>query len=165
VTTLALSLDELLAYTDEERGKWRAWLEANPAAMHLRMQPDGRFSTVGALIDHIFLVEARYVARFRAAAVPNASGVSAGDLAALFAYGARIRDDLRAIAVRMDDGDASTPREMTVQSGTFRITPRKVLLHICIHEIRHWAQIALAVRQAGSAPPGDHDLFFSRALD
>ena len=44
------------------------------------------------------------------------------------------------------------------------MTPRKLLFHILIHEIRHWAQIALAVRLAGFEPPGDHDLFFSTAL-
>ena len=46
---ISLSLDELLAYTDEERGKWRTWLEAHPAAMDLRLQPEGRFATVAAL--------------------------------------------------------------------------------------------------------------------
>ena len=64
---IALSLDELLAYTDEERGKWRAWLEAHPEALALRLQPGGRFATVGALIDHIFLVEARHLARLERA--------------------------------------------------------------------------------------------------
>jgi uncharacterized damage-inducible protein DinB len=44
------------------------------------------------------------------------------------------------------------------------MSPRKLLLHIGLHETRHWAQIALAVRQAGLEPPGQHDLFYSRAL-
>jgi uncharacterized damage-inducible protein DinB len=44
------------------------------------------------------------------------------------------------------------------------MTPRKLLFHILLHELRHWAQIALAVRLAGFEPPGDHDLFFSKAL-
>ena len=38
------------------------------------------------------------------------------------------------------------------------------MFHILLHEIRHWAQIALAVRLAGLEPPGEHDLFHSRAL-
>lgn len=162
---LSLSLDELFAYTDEERGRWHAWLQAHPAAMDLRLQPDGRFATVGALIDHIFLVEARHLARLQGATVPDASGVGAGDAVALFASAARTRDALRAYTARLDDVDAQKPRAFAVQSGTYRMTPRKLLLHICLHEIRHWAQIALGVRQAGMAPPGDHDLFYSRAID
>ena len=44
------------------------------------------------------------------------------------------------------------------------LTSRKFLFHILIHEIRHWVQIALAVRLAGFEPPGEHDLLFSPAL-
>ena len=68
---LTLSLNELLAYTEEEREKWRVWLLAHPEALAIRMQPDGRFATVGALVDHIFLVEERHLARLRQQDVPN----------------------------------------------------------------------------------------------
>ena len=44
------------------------------------------------------------------------------------------------------------------------LTPRKLLFHCLLHETRHWAQIALAIRRAGLEPPGNHDLFYSRAL-
>jgi uncharacterized damage-inducible protein DinB len=161
---IAVSLDELLAYTDEERGKWRKWLEAHPAAMDLRLQPDGRFSTVGALIDHIFLVETRHLARLKQEPVPEASGVG-GDVNALFDYASRTREALRGYASKLDDMDALKPRAFTVPSGTFRMTPRKLLLHITLHELRHWAQIALGARQAGLEPPGNHDLFYSSAIE
>ena len=52
----------------------------------------------------------------------------------------------------------------SVQGQTLALSPRKLLFHILVHEIRHWAQIALAVRLAGFDPPGDHDLAHSRAL-
>jgi uncharacterized damage-inducible protein DinB len=162
---ITLSLDELIAYTDEERGKWRNWFAAHPAAMDVRLQPDGRFGTVGALVDHIFLVETRHLARLQQQPVPEASGVNAGDIDALFAYAARTRDGLRAYTTKLDEIDALKPRDFTVQSGTVRMTPRKLLLHIGLHELRHWAQISLGVRQAGLTPPGNHDLFYSTALD
>ena len=162
---ITLSLDELLAYTDEERGKWRKWFAAHPAAMDVRLQPSGRFATVAALVDHIFLVETRHLARLQQHPVPEASGVRTGDIDALFAYAARTRDALRDYTKKLDDVDAAKPREFTVQSGTVRMTPRKLLLHICLHEVRHWAQISLGIRQAGVDPPGNHDLFYSSALD
>ena len=161
---LALSLTELLNYVDEERGRWRTWLSAHPAAMDLQLQPGGRFATVGALMDHIFLVETRHLARLEGRPVPEASGVLANDTDALFAYAAAGREALRAYIDKIDEIDASKPRTFTVQSGTATLTPRKLLMHICLHEIRHWAQIALGVRQAGLAPPGNHDLFYSSAL-
>jgi uncharacterized damage-inducible protein DinB len=162
---LTLSLSELLAYTDEERGRWRGWLVEHPAAMALQLQPGGRFATVGALIDHIFLVETRHLARLEGRLVPEASGVAANDIDALFAYAAKTRDGLRAYASKLDEIDAIKPRSFTVQSGKVTMTPRKLLLHIGLHEIRHWAQIALGVRQAGMPPPGNHDLFYSTALE
>ena len=162
---IAVTLSELLAYTDEERGKWRTWLTAHPAAMDLRLQPGGRFATIGSLVDHVFLVEARHVARLKQEPVPDASGVSANDTEALFAYGARTRDTLREYVAKLDEIDAIKPRPFAVQSGTHTMTPRKLLLHICVHEIRHWAQIALGARQAGLTPPGNHDLFHSSAVD
>jgi uncharacterized damage-inducible protein DinB len=160
---LTLSLPELLAFTDEERAKWRTWLMAHPEALALEMQPDGRFATVGALVDHIFLVETRHLARLRQEDVPSASGVAA-DVAALFAYGDAARRGLRDFIAALPDADANIVRTFTVQSGTFSLSPRKLLFHIALHEIRHWAQISLAIRQAGQDPPGNHDLFYSSAL-
>ena len=51
-----------------------------------------------------------------------------------------------------------------MRDQTLPMTPRKILFHILLHEIRHWAQIALAVRLAGFDPPGDHDLAHSRGM-
>ena len=161
---LTLSLDELLAYTDEERDKWRVWLTKHPVALAVQLQPSGRFATVNALVDHIFLVEARHLARLQGLQVPEASGIATGEVDRLFEYGELVRQSLRQYLPTLSAEAASTVREFTVQSGTARMTPRKLLLHIAIHETRHWAQIALGVRQAGLEPPGNHDLFYSRAL-
>ena len=161
---LTLSLNELLAYTEEERDKWRVWLLAHPEALAIRMQPDGRFATVGALVDHVFLVEERHLARLRQQDVPNASGI-ANEVDPLFEYGNKVRQALREYVAGLPDSDGHAIRAFTVQSGTFSLTPRKLLFHIALHETRHWAQIALATRQAGLEPPGNHDLFFSRALE
>ncbi|MGQ0733130.1 MAG: DinB family protein [Acidobacteriota bacterium] len=161
---IALALDELLAYTEEERTKWRRWLDEHPEALSIRLQPGGRFPTVESLIDHVFLVEARHLARLEGRTLPESSGVRAGDLPGLFGYAETVREALRRYAGTLDNDAASTPREFALPSGTFRMTPRKLLLHIGVHETRHWAQIALAVRQAGLQPPGEHDLFYSRAV-
>ena len=161
---LTLTFNELLAYTDEERAKWHRWLRDNPSALGLSLQRDGRFATVGALIDHIFLVEARHLARLQGAPVPESSGIAPHDVDALFRYGAAVRLALRNFASSLSDEDASKVREFVVQSGAAKLSPRKLLFHIGLHETRHWAQIALGIRQSDVAPPGNHDLFYSSAL-
>jgi uncharacterized damage-inducible protein DinB len=159
-----LTFAELLRYTQEERDKWRAFFTAHPEAMEIEVQPGGRFATVGALIDHIFLVERRHLQRVMNEPVDTKTGLSGHHVPPLFDYGASVRRELEQYASDLDDYIADEPRTVTVATGDFVVTPRKLLFHCLLHETRHWAQIALALRRAGAEPPGNHDLFFSKAL-
>jgi uncharacterized damage-inducible protein DinB len=162
---ITLTLDELLRYTAEERDRWRTWLIANPAAMGVPLQPAGaRHATVGKLIDHIFLVERRHVQRLREEPLSDSTGLTATNVPPLFDYGASVRREMQAFVDTLDEDAAGDVRTFTVQNVDYLMTPRKLLFHCLLHEIRHWAQIALAVRLGGLEPPGQHDLFFSRAL-
>ena len=160
-----LRYEEFLRYTQEERDKWRAWFVANPDAMDVEMQPGGRYPTAGSLIDHVFLVERRHLQRLTGAPLDTKTGLSGKHAPPLFDYGASVRRELQTFVDELDEDVADEPRTFTVQSGgDFVLTPRKLLFHILMHETRHWAQIAFAIRRAGLEPPGDHDLFFSKAL-
>jgi uncharacterized damage-inducible protein DinB len=159
-----LSFDELLRYTQEERGKWRIWLLAQPAAMEAPVQPDGRYPTVGKLIDHIFIVERRHLQRLTGDRLSESTGLTGSNVPPLFDYGASVRRELEHYVRALDDDEADAVRTFEVRDRQWPMTPRKLLFHILLHETRHWAQIALAVRLAGFEPPGDHDLFYSRAL-
>ena len=159
-----LSFAEMLRYTQEEREKWRAFFTAHPEAMEIELQPGGRFATVGGLIDHIFLVERRHLQRLNGEAVDTKTGLSGHHAPPLFDYGASVRRELEQYASDLDDEVADEPRTVTVATGDYVITPRKLLFHCLLHETRHWAQVALALRRAGAEPPGNHDLFFSKAL-
>jgi uncharacterized damage-inducible protein DinB len=159
-----LSYAEFLRYSHEERDKWRAWFLVHGEAMDVELQPGGRFATVGSLIDHIFLVERRHVQRLTNAPPDSETGLSGKHAPPLFDYGASVRRELEHFVSGLDDDAADEPRTFTVQGGDFVLTPRKLLFHILLHETRHWAQVALALRRAGLEPPGNHDLFYSRAL-
>lgn len=163
--TLTLSLDEVLKWTAEERAKWLPWFKENPSALDAEVQPGGRFPTVASLLEHIFLVEVRHTRRLQRLDLPGHTGVDTGDIDGLFGYAERGREGVHEYVATLTGNDAATPREVVVQSGgSFSMTPRKLLFHMAMHEVRHWAQIASAVRMAGFAPPGDHDLFYSKAL-
>jgi len=161
-----LTFPQFLRYTQEERDKWRTWfVVAHPDAMEVELQPGGRYPTVGSLIDHIFLVERRHLQRLTNMPLDTKTGLSGKHATPLFDYGASVRRELEQFASQLDDDAADEPRTFTVASGgDFVLTPRKLLFHILLHETRHWAQIALAVRRAGLEPPGNHDLFYSKAL-
>ena len=162
---MQLGFDELLRYTNDERDKWRAWLSVHPEALEIEVQPDGRFRTIGALIDHIFLVERRHLQRLAGSKPDERTGLSGRHVPPLFDYGASVRRELEQFAGELDPDVASEPVPITVLGGaTYPTSPRKLLFHCLLHEIRHWAQIALSLRRAGLEPPGNHDLFYSRAV-
>ena len=161
---MELTLEEFIRYTNEEREKWRAWFLAHPEAMEIDITPDGRFRTAGALVDHIFLAERRALQRLMNMKPDDETGLSGHNAGPLFDYGASVRREFEQFAADLDPDVANEPRTFTVQGGTFALTPRKLLFHCVVHETRHWAQIALSVRRAGFEPPGNHDLFYSRAL-
>ena len=159
-----IGLDELLGYTDHERAKWRAWLGEEPSRLAIPFQPGGKFPTIGSLFDHVFLVERRHLSRLEGATPPDASGVVPGDVTALFEYADLVRADLRAFLTALSETDASSAMEISVTSGSYRMTRLTLLVHMLVHEIRHLAQISYAARLAGHEPPGKHDFFYFREL-
>ena len=162
--SLTISFDELLRYTNGEREKWRAWFAARPGALDAAVQPGGRLPTVGKLIDHIFLVERRHLQRLTEQPLAQSTGLTGNNAPPLFDYGSSVRRELEQFVAVLDSDLADEARPLEVRERQYLMTPRKLLFHMLIHEIRHWAQIALAVRLAGFEPPGDHDLFYSPAL-
>jgi uncharacterized damage-inducible protein DinB len=158
--SLTLRLEELLAYSDHERARWREWAQADPRRLDIPFQPGQRFATVGALFDHVFLVERRHLSRLEGGVPPESTGVAPGDWKALFDYADLVRADFRRWAADASDETGKEALTFGVQTGTFTMSRRKLALHIVLHEIRHLAQIAYAARLAGHEPPGKHDLFY-----
>ena len=163
--SITAGLPELLAYSDHERGKWRAWVEADPSRLSLPFQDGARFPTIGTLLDHIFLVERRHLSRMEGATPPDSTGVAAGDVKGLFEYAELVRADFNRFVTTLDDATAAQPFTFTIPAGPQTMSRRKLATHVVLHEVRHLAQIALAARAAGVAPPGDHDLFFFENYD
>jgi uncharacterized damage-inducible protein DinB len=159
--SVALELAALMAYSEQERRKWRTWIEADPSRLSIPFQRGGRFPTVGALLDHMCLVERRHLARMQGGEVPDKTGVPQGDWQGLLSYADHARADLRTYLGGLTEQTAGQWMTFSVQSGTFTMTRRKLASHILLHEIRHLAQIAYAARLAGHEPPGEHDFFYA----
>ena len=157
--TVALTLADLLAYSDHERAKWRDWFRADPSRLSIVFQPGGRFPTIGSVLDHLFLVERRHLSRLQGVAVPDRTGVDLTSADALFEYADRVRADYRAYVTALPDPSAAIV--LTINVGTFEVPRRKLALQILLHEVRHLAQIAYAARLAGHEPPELLDYLFS----
>lgn len=157
---LTIRVDELIGYSDHERAKWKEWIAADPARLRLPFQPGGRFPTIGSLLDHIFLVERRHLARLQGATPPEITGIDLADWSGLFDYADLVRADLRHYVADLDEASGAEIVTITARSGTAAMSRRKLAFHIVLHEVRHLAQLAYAARMAGVEPPGSHDLFY-----
>ncbi len=158
--SLSYRLEELLGYSDQERAKWREWVAVDAGRLAISFQPRDRFPTIGSMLDHLFLVERRHLSRLEGATPPDATGIKEGDWKALFEYADLVRADLRRYVADLDERQGAEPLTFAVQTGTYTMTRRKLLMHVVLHEIRHLAQVAFAARLAGHEPPGTHDLFY-----
>jgi len=158
-------LDPLLQYTEWEREKWHALFTRNHAAFLTKSGPhgDGRLNTVGEIVRHIFSAERRYPERLQGLPMTETGNVPAGDVAAVFTLGRQSRAAFRAYLDSLPVGEWDRPREMPLFKSTLMITPRKVVTHTVLHEIRHWAQIATMLRFEG-VTDGFHDFLFSPVL-
>jgi uncharacterized damage-inducible protein DinB len=157
----ALSYRTLLSYTAGEQGRWHDWFITNPAAFELPFA-DGVMSTIGGLVFHIFAVERRYAERLLETRVSTFEEMLVTEIEPVFALG----DDARAQLERYLF--SATPEDMkkvltfkTLTAGTVSASKAKIASNVFLHGIRHWGQIATALRQAGFPAQWGHDYLLS----
>jgi uncharacterized damage-inducible protein DinB len=161
-----LDLSELLEYTDWERQKWRDWLRRQgDQVLKISAGPhgDGRFQTVGEIIRHVFSAEKRYVDRLSALPLSDTGAIPTDNAEALFQFGEQSRRDLRQFLATFPAQSWNVQNEFKIQNFFLRATPRKIMIHVVLHEIRHWAQIATLFRLNGLTDDF-HDFLFSPVL-
>ena len=163
---LHVSLNDLLDYTEWERAKWHVVLQQQgPDVLKVTAGPhgDGRFKAVGDVIRHIFSAEKRYVERLAGRPLTDTSTLATDDLDALFAFGKGSRHELRRLIDTFASEQWDVSQDFTLMNSFLRATPRKIVIHVVMHEIRHWAQIATLLRLQGVIAEF-HDFLFSPVL-
>jgi uncharacterized damage-inducible protein DinB len=162
--TPAITLEELLAWSQESAAFWKAHLDANPALLELPCGIGGN-ATVQAFVRHIWGAELVWSQILTGQPITDYDVWPHGPVDALF--------DLHTQAVRnfrslLDDPTHGWD-EMTVhyrwrKPEQPKPTPRKALAHILLHSQRHWAQLSTLVRAAGFPSGLLGDFLFSSAL-
>jgi len=167
---MQLTIDELMHFTDEERAKWERWFSVHGNGPLTIRLAGGTHVTVGALMMHIFRPERRYVQRMRVELLTESRNVPPDRWEDIFTFGHETREGLRQFVDEARSEDWGRIHDFALRPNSrqqyqIRATTRKIIFHVLMHEIRHWAQIARVVREHGMAPPGDHDLLLSHALE
>jgi uncharacterized damage-inducible protein DinB len=161
-----LSLNDLMEYTDWERGKWHDRLrqQGNQVLeIGAGSHGDGRFESVGELVRHIFSAEKRYVERLSGRPLTDMASIPKDNVEALFQFSHRSRKELKELIETLPAAEWNAPQDFKILDYSVRATPHKIVIHILMHEIRHWAQIGTLLRLSG-VTDGFHDFLFSPVL-
>ena len=143
-----MSGEEMLAWLEVTSARWHGFLQQHPEVLLLPC--DIREThTFGESLQHIVAVELRYAQRLHGMVETSYDLVAFDTADAIFAT----HDRAVALVRQLDDRDAEfweTPIQFVTRSGgELRVTRRTVYLHMLMHSIRHYAQLATLVRQAG----------------
>jgi uncharacterized damage-inducible protein DinB len=163
---VSLTVDDLMEYTAWERQKWHDRLRQHgDDVLKISTGPngDGRFATVGDLIRHVFSAEKRYVDRLSGRTLTDTAAIPSDNIETVFQFGQQSRKELKALVASFPAQDWDVPQDMKIQNSVLSLTPRKIVVHILLHETRHWAQIGTFLRMNG-VTDGFHDFLLSPVM-
>jgi uncharacterized damage-inducible protein DinB len=148
---VALTGEEMLAWSDATAERWRGLLEAHPHLLALPCDIAG-VKSVGELMQHIVAVPLRYAERLSGLQESAYETIKYGSAAELFETHTWAMEMLRGLVA-----DAAYPWDeelefKTRSLGVLRASRKTILIHALMHGVRHYAQLATLVRQHGVAP-------------
>lgn len=156
-----VSFVTLLSYRDGETARWRDWFGRHPAALDVTIGA-GRTATVRGLVVHIFAVELRYAERLLGRRVTAYEELEPVSMDEMFDIGTRSRGLIGEFLAHADDREMREVLEFqTLTAGAVRATKYKITANLVNHGVRHWAQIATALRQQGFGDQWGHDFLLS----
>ncbi len=158
-------LRDLLAYCEEESHNWRRWFAANPAALTVHLNNVALANDALELLLHIVAVDLRYSERLLEMPITQYEQMPK-DATHLFAIHDRAFGHLHTFLSTAKPEDWNVRLEFPTRSmGTLTGTRRKIFVHTLLHSIRHWAQLATMLRQAGYKQDWQHDFLFTKTFD
>jgi uncharacterized damage-inducible protein DinB len=163
--TLALTLEELLAWNVEASNFWKAHLDANFALLPLPCDIGGA-TNVREFVRHIWGAELRVAQRITGQPFITPEDMPDNSLDAFFDLHLKAVEIMRGlIANPAYNWDATYNLEVDwIPPERRAVSHRKMAAHMLLHSQRHWAQLATLVRAAGFPSEFRGDLLLSSAL-
>jgi uncharacterized damage-inducible protein DinB len=145
-------VNDLIQYTAWERRQWQEFLHGKgDQVLQISAGPngDGRFDTIGNLIQHIFMAEKRYVERLLGQPLTEMNSIPSDRIEVLFDFGRQSRNEFKHLLETFAAAEWDVQREFLILTYRIKATPNKIASHVLMHEIRHWAQIGTLLRLNG----------------
>jgi uncharacterized damage-inducible protein DinB len=159
---LTIPIEELIRWNDQTAIHWRDLARAHPELLSIPC--DIRDSgTVAIALQHIVAVELRYAQRLADQPQSTYDEIPYATPDELFATHVRALDLVHSLLADESFDWDQTIEVKTLSAGTLRATRRDILLHLLLHSIRHYAQLATLVRSAGIKPDWPMDFLMLNA--
>lgn len=157
-----ISVEKLLAWNDSTAHHWRDFIVANPM-VPFQLCDIRNGKTIADTLQHIVAVELRYAQRLSGLPESPYEEIPKNSIHSLMNA-----HDLALSLVRSLLGnpnyDWSTEITFdTISLGRLRASRETVLVHLTLHSIRHYAQLATLVRQQGFKTTWPMDYLFAEA--
>jgi uncharacterized damage-inducible protein DinB len=164
-TILAFTFQEMLAAQQIELAKWEQWLVKQPATLldlHLDL---AKSDDLRSVLFHIFRVELLFSEALNGLRDPDAP------MADLLALPKETVADLfavhhRAFALLKKWNEHATTEDAAkiIARGELRASKKKCFIQVIEHTVRHLAQLAVALRQAGHPTDWMHDFIVNPSM-
>jgi uncharacterized damage-inducible protein DinB len=117
------------------------------------------------VVRHIFGAEKRYVERLSGLPLTDLATIPNDSAETLFQFGHTSRKEPKEFVGKFPAGEWDVEQELKFPNLNVvaRATPKKIVLHVLMHEIRHGAQIATMLRLNGLVGQW-HDLIVSSVM-
>jgi uncharacterized damage-inducible protein DinB len=164
-TVLAFTFQEMIAAQEVELAKWEQWFLKQPVTL-LDLPLDlAKGQDLRSVLFHIFVVESYYgepLNDLRDANTPVA------DLATIprETYIDLFRLHHRGFSLMKHWAEHTTPEDAAkiLVRGEFRVSKKKAFIQVMEHMVRHFAQLAVALRQAGHPTDWSHDFIVNPSM-
>jgi uncharacterized damage-inducible protein DinB len=165
-TLAQISFAELLSANQAETLKWRKWFDEQPTAVLDIPLSIALAKNVREFLLHIFAVELRYAERLAGLPITAYETLPTGSVAELFGIGEKATAMYRDYLANASDEDLASVIEFpTRTAGVMRASKRKIVVHAMLHGVRHWAQLATALREAGYPTNWGKDFLYSEMME
>jgi uncharacterized damage-inducible protein DinB len=162
---VAVTLEALLGDFEATSAKWKQFFAENPGAAEVTTDIAGS-SNIAALVWHICGVSLRHSQRLLGEPVSDLEAERpVKNLATAWELQTRAIANLHRYLETTNEAALDEVFEFqTRTAGMVSGSRRKLCLHVFVHAIRHWAQIATLARQNGFPPRWGQDIFFSEVI-
>jgi uncharacterized damage-inducible protein DinB len=159
---IALTWPELQHWLEETSCGWKGLIQAHPEVLSIACDIR-ETESVAQLLQHVVAVELRYAERLNGLPETAYDLIPYDSAEAIYATHDRAMKLLQPL-MALDDSFWEAILEFQSKSaGTLRATRRTMLVHLALHAVRHYAQLATIVRKQGVVPDFAMDYIFMRA--